>query len=252
MELPFHFGPGGELFGLFHATGMPPRKAVLLCPPLGQDQIRCHRLYRQLAHALAAEGVAALRFDYYGSGDSAGASEELNWRRCIADTALAADELRRRSGCERVIAFGARLGACIAVETAASARLAGLMIWDPIVDGAGHVARLDAMQEALRHDPHRFTRPRSCSDIAAQWLGFAVSERLRSEIGGLHLVPVSLPTLVLDSQGAPRTPAWRDAPDTSFVSLDPSVPWDDLDRLEAAILSHPLVQAVTAHVRSAA
>jgi len=154
MELPFHFGPGSDLFGLFHATGMPPRKAVLLCPPLGQDQIRCHRLYRQLAQALATDGIAALRFDYYGSGDSAGASDELDWQRCIDDTAMAADELRRRSGCERVIAFGARLGACIAVEAAASARLAGLIMWDPIVAGAAHVARLDAMQDALRQDVH--------------------------------------------------------------------------------------------------
>jgi hypothetical protein len=125
-------------------------------------------------------------------------------------------------------------------------------MWDPIVAGAAHVARLDAMQDALLQDVHRFMWQRSASDVAAQWLGFAVSERLRSAIGGLRLAPVPVPTLILDSQGLALAPAWREAPDASFVSLTPSTSWDDLDRLETAILSHPLLRAVTGHVRSAA
>ncbi len=60
------------------------------------------------------------------------------------------------------------------------------------------------------------------------------------------------PTLVLDSLGAVSDVSWSGAPYTTVKALQPSVPWDDLNRLEVAILSHPLIQSVTAHVRAAA
>lgn len=248
-ELPFYFGDDAALFGLFHATGGPARKAVLLCPPLGQDHIRCHRLYRQLANALAGEGIAALRFDYYGTGDSAGGSADVDWDRCVADIVTAADELRRRSGAARVIAFGARLGGSMAIAAAQAAHFAGLVTWDPVFDGGGYVSRLDAMQSALRQDKQRFMRPRSASDVAEQWLGFATSQRLRRQISELQWKPMAAPMLVLDSlSGQPDS----GAANTTVKTLEPPAPWDDLNRLEVAILSHPLIQTVTSHVRAAA
>ena len=67
-DIPCYFGPHHGLFGLYHPDSYGAHTAVLLCPPLGQDMIRCHRLYRQLAHALAGAGsavaaVAALSLD---------------------------------------------------------------------------------------------------------------------------------------------------------------------------------------------
>jgi uncharacterized protein len=250
-ELPFYFGDDAELFGLFHASGGPARRAVLLCPPLGQDHIRCHRLYRQLANTLAGEGIPSLRFDYYGTGDSAGESVDVDWDRCIADITTAADELRRRSGAAHIIAFGARLGGSMAVA-AAAARFAGLVTWDPVLDGATYVSRLDAMQSALRQDRQRFIRPRSASDVAEQWLGFATSERLRKQIGQWKWLPSTTPMLVLDSLGDASVGGWRGSDNTTVKALEQPSPWDDLNRLEVAILSHPLIQAVTSHVRAAA
>jgi alpha-beta hydrolase superfamily lysophospholipase len=253
-ELPLYFGARGELFGFFHSTAEPARKAVLLCPPLGQDQIRCHRLYRQLAHALVAEGMAVLRFDYYGSGDSAGASADVDWDRCVADTVTAAAELRARSACEQVVAFGARLGGSIALAAAPIAGFAGLVTWDPVLDGDSYVARLDAMQAELRVDAKRFVKPRETADVAAQWLGFAISERLRRQLIALRLEPSSAPTLVLDSLSATPTRSWQslDGDHTTVRTLQPPTPWDDLNRLELAILSHPLIQAVAGHVGAVA
>ena len=253
-ELPFYFGAERQLFGLFHATATPARKAVLLCPPLGQDQIRCHRLYRQLAQALVAEGIAVLRFDYFGTGDSAGESAEVDWQQCIDDTVAAAQEVRARSGLERLIAFGARLGGSIALEAATPARFAGIVTWDPVLDGAAYVARLDAMQAALRIDSQRFLKPRLHEDVAAQWLGFAISQRLRQQLTALHLAPSAAPTLVLDSLSPASAQNWqRLVSDAAMVKpLQPPTPWEDLGRLETAILSHPLIQTVTHHVREAA
>jgi alpha-beta hydrolase superfamily lysophospholipase len=251
QELPFFFGPRRELFGMYHASGGHPRKSVLLCPPLGQDQIRCHRLYRQLAQALVADGVAVLRFDYYGTGDSAGSSADVDLSRCVADTVLAAHELRTRSGAGRVVAVGARLGANISLAAAAAAQISGVVAWDPILDGQAYVARLDAMQAALGMDAQRFSQPRMVSDVSAQWLGFNVSERLRHQLLELKIQASSVPLLLLDTTGQ-EIPAGGNARDAVVRSLQPPTPWDDLARLEMAILSHPLIQTVTGHVREAA
>lgn len=46
-ELSRHFGSQDELFGVYHAVSAPGAKAVLLCPPLGQEQV-----HRELAEML--------------------------------------------------------------------------------------------------------------------------------------------------------------------------------------------------------
>lgn len=250
-ELPCHFGANGELFGIYHPASGSATKVVLLCPPFGQDLIRSHRLYRQLAHALVAQGMAALRFDYFGSGDSAGSSMDVDWTRCIDDTLAAAGELRALSRCDRVVGFGARLGGSVALAAATAARLAELVVWDPVLDGATHVARLDTLQAALQRDTKRFTKPRTSADIAGQWLGFAVGTHFRLQLIGLHADAPTIPTLLLDSLPATSARDWTPlaGADTTVMPLQPSTPWDDLDRLELAILSHELIQTVCGHLR---
>jgi pimeloyl-ACP methyl ester carboxylesterase len=201
-----------------------------------------------LAHALAAEGIASLRFDYYGSGDSAGASEEFDWERCLADTAAAAQELRSRSGADYLVMFGTRLGGSVAMSTAAATRAAQVITWDPVMDGAAYVAGLDAMQASLRVDTQRFNRVRSEAEVAAQWQGFAISDRLRDQLMSLKPTSPAVPTLLIDSlPGAPSNALVGGR--VNVRTLQQPTPWDDTQRLEMAILSHPLIQAVTGHLR---
>jgi alpha-beta hydrolase superfamily lysophospholipase len=246
-ELPFFFGADSGLFGMYHAPASTPRRAVLMCPPLGQELIRTHRLYRQLAQALAAQGIAVLRFDYHGTGDSAGDSAEVDWQRCIGDAVTAAGELRSRAGVDRIVAFGARLGGSVALGAADRARFAEVIAWDPVIDGDDYVSALDTMQAALREDADRFNQPRTHADVAEQWLGFDIGDSLRKQIAGLKVTPANVPTLVLDSMPAGAAPRWEPLLSTRgrVAAIAPPTPWNDLRRLEAAILSHPLIQAVT-------
>lgn len=244
-EIPFFFGAESGLFGMFHAPALPARRAVLLCPPLGQDLIRCHRLYRQLAQALAGIGVAALRFDYHGTGDSAGDSAQVDWDRCVADTLVAAAELRSRAGVERVVAFGARLGGSIALAAAGAARFSEVIAWDPVVNGNDYVAALDAMQAALREDAERFNHPRTQADVAEQWLGFDIGDQLREQLAGLHIGDVTVPTLWIDSLDALGERG-------KVAALSPPIPWNDLRKLETAILSSALIQTVSGRMKEMA
>lgn len=250
VELPFFFGPGDALFGVYHGVAAAAGRAVLLCAPLGQEQIRCHRLYRQLASSLATAGIPVLRFDYYGTGDAAGASGEVDLDRCIVDTAIAAGELRRRSGATDIVAFGVRLGGSLAMRAATASGFAEVVAWDPIVDGAAHVALMDTMQRALRVDAQRFPRARQESDIAGQWLGFDVRDTLRAQVAALRIAAVVTPTLVFDA--APESHPLRGVANVEVAPLLPAASWQDLARLEMAVLSHPLIQAVARHVEATA
>ncbi len=254
LSLPCYFGAGDALFGTYHAAagGVAARNAVLLCPPFGPDLIRSHRVYRQIADALAVDGIAALRFDYYATGDSAGNSVEVDWARCVADTAVAADELRRRSGCTRVAAFGARLGATVALTATAEASLTDVMVWDPIVDVRAYVAALDALQASLRMDLSRFLLPRTEHDAAEQWLGFRISTRWRQQLMELTLTAATVPVQLFDSRPPGLGFDYGVLTSAPVIALQPTTFWDDLGRLEHAILLPRLVRAVCDHMRKAA
>src|ERR1051325_66360 len=64
------------LFAWLHYPANPSGHGVVLCAPLGYEQVHAHRSFRVLADQLAAAGVTALRFDYHGTGDSAGRDED--------------------------------------------------------------------------------------------------------------------------------------------------------------------------------
>ena len=68
---------------------------------------------------LAARGVHSLRFDYFGTGDSAGETTEADLKGWCGDIETAIDELTHMTGCRRVILIGMRLGGTLAAEVAA-------------------------------------------------------------------------------------------------------------------------------------
>ena len=251
-ELPFYFGPGRELFGFYHPAATVSRTAVLLCAPFGVEQIRCHRLYRQLAQGLADSGLPVLRFDYFGTGDSAGDSQSFDWTRCLADVVTAAGELRTKHGGVRLLAFGTRLGANAAMAAAQAARLDGVVAWDAITDGSALVRQYDRMQEALKVDLNRFEHARPELDVSTQWPGFERGERLRGQLQALRLLDPGISSAWLGSALADEA----SQPDPHHahrrVSVDVSPNWDDVDSLELAILSHPLLDAAKRHLKEMA
>ena len=150
----FFHGSGPEdrpLFGWLHRADGPSPVGVVVCNPFGYEAICAHRGLRHFAEAAAAAGVPALRFDYDGTGDSAGGDRDPGRLRAwIASARHAADELRRLAAVERVVFFGLRLGAMVAA-LAADGRddVAGLILVAPVVSGRAHLRELRALQMAL-------------------------------------------------------------------------------------------------------
>jgi alpha-beta hydrolase superfamily lysophospholipase len=145
-----YFGPPERpLFGWYHAptSGIAGSVAAVICPPLGHEYINSHRTIRHLADRCAARGVPTLRFDYDGTGDSAGADEDpdrlLSW---LASITAAITHLRERSCCVDVGLIGLRFGATLAALTAGDHSVACLALWAPCVRGQAYVRELRAMQ----------------------------------------------------------------------------------------------------------
>lgn len=105
---------------------------MLIAPPLAYEYFNSHATLKTLADRLAARGYTVVRFDYRGTGDSAGAAWDLDrvtcWRQSVSDVAQA----MRDAGCTRLHVVGLRLGATLALE------LPGIddaVAWAPVLSG---------------------------------------------------------------------------------------------------------------------
>lgn len=205
---PFFFGPEDRrLFGSYHEPqGWPSREqGVIICYPFGQEYIRSHRACRHLAAQIARAGFPTLRFDYFGTGDSLGTDEETNFEQWHADLRKAVAELRARSGVEQVILVGLRLGASLALSAASqTADLAGLVLWEPVVNGRNYLNELRAQHEEtiMRF----FVLPKDYQPAAqpAELLGFALSDTMRASLEQVDLLtlmpPRARPVLLVENQ----------------------------------------------------
>ena len=195
--LPIRFGPAGrELLGIYQPPtgGQDRRECCVLCNPFGQEAMRSHRAFRILAERLSRAGFHVLRFDFLGTGDSAGGDEDGNLTVWIGDVARASDEVVRRSSASAVTWFGLRLGASLAaLASKAGARAPKrLVLWDPIADGAAYVreladAHVAARKEAfgIRWESEARVRAQVMEEAKAESLGYAVTAELKAQLGAL-------------------------------------------------------------------
>ncbi len=156
------FGPEGRpLFGWLHRPDDGrARGAVVLCPALGLEGVCSHRAYRQLAERLEEQGIAALRFDYDGTGDSAGGESDPGRVEAWMASVGAAVELVRGAGASRVVVVGMRVGATIAAGAVAragvdgtgvdgtgvgGAGVDGMVLWDPCASGRTYLREQRAL-----------------------------------------------------------------------------------------------------------
>lgn len=186
---PLYFGSSDSpLYGVYH----PPkarqgrRTGLVLCYPFGQEYMRAHRAFRQLSLLLAKSGFHVFRFDYTGTGDSAGDSQTFGIAQALADTSLAIDEIMDSAEVSQVGLIGLRLGGTIACMVAAErTEVSALAIWDPIVSGSGYLDEL--LQDASgRSQPYGSAAGSGSGTLGV--MGYPVTERLRRELRGIAAV----------------------------------------------------------------
>lgn len=212
----FFFGaPESPLYGCLHepSTGAAPGAGVVLCYPIGHEYLNAHRSFAQLAARLAGAGFAALRFDYAGTGDSAGDAAQMSVERWIADIRTAVREVRASCGVERVSLVGLRLGALLAMH-AAQPGAHSVALWDPVVRGRDYLEELERLhEETLRY---AYVTPERAGGAQAvdEFLGFPLPENARVAIEALDLDrerQITPRLLVIESEPTRAVAQWRGA-----------------------------------------
>jgi dienelactone hydrolase len=118
---------------------------VVLASPVGYEYWSAHRTLRTLAERLAEIGHLALRFDYDGTGDSAGDQWDPSRVEAWQTGIDVASQALRGWGVTRLVVIGLRLGGTFALLGGAAVDADAVIAWAPVVRGRRYVSELQLL-----------------------------------------------------------------------------------------------------------
>lgn len=218
----FYFQSNGQtLFGWLHMPAAEVERSawgLLLCYPFGYEAICSHRALRGIAETAAGQGIAALRFDYVGAGDSADVEPEQDLIKAwIANIGSAVAQLRERTGASRVCILGVRIATLLASLAAAELpEVQAFACLAPVLSGRRYIRdlRTTVLAGKLRIRPEEVSEGALAAegDDTIEISGFALN---RASLETLATLEVGASTtgafshvLILDSRSAPATEEW--------------------------------------------
>lgn len=238
-------------FGWLHAA--PGRHGVVLCNPFGYEAYCAHRGWRRLAEAIAAAGLPALRFDYPGTGDSAGVEEDpQRFDAWLASIEAAIRWMKKEAGVERVSLVGLRVGGALAALAAERVGgVDGLALLAPVVRGRSYVRELRALRRKWLNTSGHADGKHGDDPVSIDVFGFGLHG---GDVERLHAVDLCADThrparrvLILDSTDPARSQALA----VHFAAYGATVEegrFDEYDRFVAEPLKNVLPTAAIACV----
>ncbi len=124
--------------------------AVVLCKPFGYDAQCTQRAYRHLARRLSDSGFHVLRIDYQGTGDSSGGdSDEGRLGALVGSVREGMRWIRGELGIEKIVLFGSRFGALIALEAASQGDVDAIVLLAPPASGKAWLREARALRALI-------------------------------------------------------------------------------------------------------
>lgn len=128
---------GKKIFGVLHYPHAikEPVAAVLICSGFAGNKCGKFRVFVTLAQELAKQGIAVLRFDYRGTGDSEGEYSDITIESQISDVLLCLNYLKEnpKIDASRIGILGRSLGGMIAILAANQfPHLKSIALWAPV------------------------------------------------------------------------------------------------------------------------
>jgi uncharacterized protein len=209
MEFQFIEKGSKQLYSVYHEPEISTKDktGVVLCYPFGQEYIRCHKLYLNLANKLAASGFHVLRFDYFGTGDSSGEFTAVTIGECLEDIDMAVNELKAACGVSEIILVGVRIGASLSLLYSQNREVEGLVLWNPVIDGNYYLASIK--KEYGKWLEGSFTKDKRNNNDNLSIFGFSYSSMLIKGIKGISLsgyyFDSGIPVMLIDDENKFKT-----------------------------------------------
>lgn len=241
--------PAGPCFAAYHPA---PGPAVLVCPPFGAEAGQTARAWRALAGLLAARGIATLRPDLPGTGQSGGDAAApgllADWQ--VALQAMGEWLAARHGG--RLVLLGHRMGALLALDAlGGTLRPESLVLLDPPASGAALSRALRARARLEGWPPHP-----ADPDLLQAW-----DAPLRPEtLAGLARLPrapaAPLPPVLLvaplgDAEPPLATSLAAQNASVSLLTFEGYAAFAGRDALDA-VVPLPLLERIADHLAAAA
>lgn len=261
MVNAFYFGENSRrLFGLYDPpTRRPNGHLVLICHPIGQEYLRTYRCFKLLAQRLSGAGAHVMRFDYFGTGDSAGHTDECDLSRWLDDINLAIEEAKAVSAVRQVSIVGLRLGATLAAIASSQRNdIRNLFFWDPILSGKAYLSSLREVHQQMLVDPDRFAMQRTDEESEDNELvGYSFSDELIAEIESLtDEVFLQCKAKKLSLLSSSTTDDVRllsekkkaNGMSVEFHEFDSQVCWTDVAQIETAFMPQDIIGHIASEI----
>ena len=244
MSQRFFGKPETPLFGVYHAPrggqkNRSSQRAVVICPPVGQEYLRSHWSLRMLATQLARKGIHVFRFDYRGIGDAAGSVEEVGSLNIWTDSICQAiDHVKSETSVSSVMLIGQRLGGLLASMTAIErADINSLVLWESVIDGREYLDQLRQMHAQML-DLWVCKMKTPNDDQFEEILGSLYHRDLIREVEQtkLDLGKVIQPQLIVESPKSGRKFTSHAPGIQRVITANRDGAWGDLRELENAFL----------------
>jgi pimeloyl-ACP methyl ester carboxylesterase len=175
---------------------------VVILPPVGYAYLCVHRTLRVLAEELAGRGHTVMRFDYDGTGDSAGDQWDRDRITAWRESARHAVAELRRMGCAQITLVGVRLGATLALLDAKSLAADRLVAWAPVVSGRRYAKELRLMSTPVPADQDPLDPPGTIVSAGNVFSAQTLGELRAVAISDLSQPPAALSLVVDDANGS--------------------------------------------------
>ena len=229
--------------------------AVVLVEPLAEEKRAAYRMLVRLARALAADGLAAIRLDLSGTGDSSLPHAEATLDTWVADTCAAAEDLLAQTGARRLALVAARAGALVAAKAALRLRPERLVLAEPILSGADVLNDLerrqsikDMMSGGNANAPSAEQRWQQGQTV--DFGGYEFSATLASQLRAVsldallpQLQPHTVTHAIRVSPAKRLPPAWAIFGDHTAIVTDKPF-WGQLDYYESDFVNDAIRQAL--------
>jgi hypothetical protein len=218
MERPIWFTVGGQtIHGMLHLPKARPAPAVALLHGFTGQRMEAGFVFVRMARLLCDAGIAALRFDFRGSGESEGDFAEMTIEREVEDARAALRWLRARPDVDarRVGLLGVSLGSAVAMLTAGEEPgLRALCLWSTLARPRHRFALPAEPEQRAALKAHGFIDYNSAGfpvgrafyESAARVDPVAAMARYRGPLLCVHgdrdYLPVEEPQLVIDRTAA--------------------------------------------------